>query len=81
MIALTCWCAVLGWIGLHRQVTGSDSAGNGMATGFIHGFAEAGLELAAFLVGLYLLCRRKPVRYICITMIALLGIGMILLVR
>jgi len=52
-----------------------------MATGFIHGYAEAGLQLTAFLAGLYLLCRWKPVRYICITMIALLSLAMILLVR
>ncbi len=81
MIALSCWCVVLGWIGLHRQVTSSDLAGNGMATGFIHGYAEAGLQLTAFLAGLYLLSRWKPVRYICITMIALLSLAMILLVR
>lgn len=32
MAALSVWCFMLGRIGLHRQVTSSDPAGNGMAT-------------------------------------------------
>jgi hypothetical protein len=34
MAALSVWCIILGRIGLHRQVTSSDPAGNGMATLF-----------------------------------------------
>jgi hypothetical protein len=67
---LFAWCVVLSWIGLHRQVTSSDPAGNGMATGFLHGFAEAGVELAAILTGLYLLCRWRPIRFVCVAMLA-----------
>lgn len=81
MAALAVWCIVLGWIGLHGYVTGNDAAGNGMATSFLHGFAEAGLEFIAFLVGLYLLCSWRPIRYTCVTLLALLSLVMVLLVR
>lgn len=81
MAALAVWCAVLGWIGLHGHVTGNDAAGNGMATDFLHGFAEAGMEFTALLVGLYLLCRWRPIRYVCLTLLALLSLVMVLLVR
>lgn len=81
MAVLALWCAVAGWIGVHRQVTSSDPAGNGMATAFVRGFAEAGLEATAILVGLYLLRRWKPVRYICVTLLAVLSLGMIIIVR
>ncbi len=81
VFALATWCAVLGWIGLHRQVTGNDAAGNGMATGFVHGFAEVGLQATAILTAIYLLIRWKPVRYVCVALLTIVGLGMILLVR
>lgn len=81
MAALAAWCTILGWIGLHGRVTGNDAAGNGMATGFLHGFAQAGLEFTAFLVGLYLLCRWRPLRHVCVTLLVLLSLVMVLLVR
>ncbi len=81
VFALTAWCTGLGWIGLHRQVTGNDPAGNGMATGFVHGFAEVGLQATAILTATYLLIRWKPVRYVCVALLTILGLGMILLVR
>jgi hypothetical protein len=81
MGALAGWCAILGWIALHRQVTGSDPAGNGMATGFVQGFAEVGLYSTAILTGLYILVRWKPARYVCITLLLLLSLGMLLLVQ
>ncbi|RYE96627.1 MAG: hypothetical protein EOO77_40625 [Oxalobacteraceae bacterium] len=81
MAALSVCCFMLGRIGLHRQVTSSDPAGNGMATGFVQGFAEAGLEFTAILAGLYLLCRWRPIRYVCVAILALLSVVMVLLVR
>jgi len=81
MSALSGWCVILGWIGLHQQVTGSDPAGNGMATGFVQGFAEAGLTLTSILAGLYLLCRWRPIRYLCVALLALLSLAMVLLAR
>lgn len=81
MGVLALWCAVAGWIGLHLHVTSSDPAGNGMATALVRGFAEAGLEATVILVGLYLLCRWKPVRYTCVTLLVFLSLGMIIIVR
>jgi hypothetical protein len=75
------WCATLGWIGLHTQVTSNDAAGNGMATGFVHGFAEAELQFTAVVLALYLLIRWKPARYVCIVLLLLLSCAMLILVR
>jgi hypothetical protein len=81
IVALAGWCATLGWIGLHRQVTGNDPGGNGMATGFVQGFAELGLQLTAVMTGLYLLIRWRPVRYVLAALLLLLSLGMIILVK
>jgi hypothetical protein len=81
MAALSVWCLILGRIGLHRQITSSDPAGNGMATAFFQGFAEFGLQLTVFLAGLYLLCRWLPIRYGCVAILALLGVAMAISVR
>jgi hypothetical protein len=75
------WCATLGWIGLHTHVTSNDAAGNGMATGFVHGFAEAGLQLTVVVLALYLLIRWKPARYACVALLLLLSCAMLILVR
>lgn len=45
--ALAAWCVVAGLIGVHGCVTGNDAAGNGMATGSLHGLSEAGLQITA----------------------------------
>lgn len=81
MAALSVWCVILGRIGLHRQITSSDPAGNGMATAFFQGLAEFGLELTAFLAALYLFCRWLPVRYVCVAALALLSVAMTIFVR
>ncbi len=81
MAALSVCCFMLGRIGLHRQVTSSDPAGNGMATAFVQGFAKFGLELTVFLAVLYLLCRWLPVRFGCVAILALLSVAMAISVR
>jgi hypothetical protein len=81
MAALAGWCAVLRWLGFHRQVTSSDPAGNGMATGFVHGFAEVGLQATAILTALFVLIRWRPARIACVTSLLVLSLGMIILVR
>jgi hypothetical protein len=81
MLALAGWCVILGWIAMHRQVTGSDPAGNGMATGFVQGFGEAGVQLTGLLAALYLLIRWRPARYALVAALLLLSLAMIILVR
>lgn len=75
------WCGGLGWIGLHTRVTSNDAAGNGMATGFVHGFAEAGLQCTVALMGLYLLIRWRPARYAFVALLLLLSCTLLILVR
>jgi predicted MFS family arabinose efflux permease len=81
MLALAGWCVIVGWIAMHRQITGSDPAGNGMATGFVHGFVEAGVQLTGLLAGLYLLIRWRPGWYAFVAALFLLSLAMIILVR
>jgi hypothetical protein len=81
MLGLTGWCVILGSIAMHRQVAGSDPAGNGMATGFVHGFGEAGIQLTGLLAGLYLLIRWRFARVAFVVALLLLSLTMIILVR
>lgn len=81
MVALALCCVVFGQIASHRQITSSDPAGNGMATGFVQGFAEVGLQATAILVVLYLLIRWKAARIAFVGLLLILGFGMAILVR
>jgi hypothetical protein len=52
-----------------------------MATGFVRGFAEAGLQCTVALMGLYLLIRWRPARYAFVALLLLLSCALLILVR
>ncbi|WP_076068286.1 hypothetical protein [Sphingomonas montana] len=57
MWLLVAWCGLLGWLGLHIQITGSDAAGNGMATGLTNMVAGLALIITSVIAAAYLLVR------------------------
>ncbi|WP_230768848.1 hypothetical protein [Sphingomonas sp. Leaf4] len=74
MWALVAWCGIAGAIGLNTRITDSDPAGNGMATGMIQGLAMLLLAATGIVVGLYLLIRWRPLRYVCVGLLTVLAI-------
>jgi hypothetical protein len=74
-------CLVSGVIGLNSHETGSDAAGNGMATALLRVYAAAGLISGVAVSGLYLIWRWRPARYACVAVLTVLDFAMVLLVH
>jgi len=81
MWALTGWCAIAGAIGLNTRITDSDPAGNGIGTGMVQGLALLLLTAAGIVAALYLLIRWRPLRYLCVGLLAMLAVAAMAFVR
>ncbi len=81
MWLLATWCGIAGWIGLHTRITDSDPAGNGIGTGMVQGLAMLLLAATGIVAAVYLLIRWRPLRYVCIGLLATLATASLVFVR